>query len=223
MSAVSLSSHSVSVSWSQPTTPYGIIAKYKIYYGIASSKFKGEAADNEVVAAVSGSETTVILTDLSPFTVYILRVTAVYVRQYDGTFLEGIASNEVSVQTAEAGIQNQCRRSMFKRFFLCSDHEALCSCSERKENLCGAPFFNSVTVALTILLVLTLVAFSILLLVHFRLRQSLKRSDRNEKNVYEMPSKVGGKLEGDVVPRKMTQSSAYETVSSKNQKSTCDR
>ena len=82
------------------------------------------------------------------------------------------------------------------------------------------PLFNSVTVALTILFVLTLVAFSILLLVHVRQRQTLKRflSDRNEKNVYEMPSKVGGKLEGDVVPRKMTQSSAYETVSKKNQK-----
>ena len=76
------------------------------------------------------------------------------------------------------------------------------------------------TVALTTLLVLTLVAFTILLLVCVRQRQTLKRflSDRNEKNVYEMPSKVGGKLEGDVVPRKMTQSSAYETVSSKNQK-----
>ena len=86
--------------------------------------------------------------------------------------------------------------------------------------MCGAPLFNSVTVALTILFVLALVAFSILFLVHVRQRQTLKRflSDRNEKNVYEMPSKVGSKLEGDVVPRKMTQSSAYETVSSKNQK-----
>ncbi|XP_065834069.1 uncharacterized protein [Oscarella lobularis] len=198
VSAVSLSSHSVSVSWLQPTTPHGIIAKYKIYYRIPS-KTKREAANNEVFANVSGSETTANLTDLSPFTVYILRVAAVNVRQYDNKSLEGLASKEVSVQTAKA---------------------AFCSSSERKENLCGAPLFNSVTVALTILFVLALVAFSILFLVHVRQRQTLKRflSDRNEKNVYEMPSKVGSKLEGDVVPRKMTQSSAYETVSSKNQK-----
>ena len=102
VSAVPLSSHSVSVSWSQPITPHGIIAVYKIYYR-AASKAKQEAADNEVVVAVSGSETTLSLTNLSPFTVYIIKVTAANVRQNDGKFLDGIASNEISVQTAEAG------------------------------------------------------------------------------------------------------------------------
>ena len=101
MNAVSLSLHIVSVSWLQPTTPHGIIAKYKIYYRIPS---KRETADNEVVAAVSGSETTVNLTDLSAFTLYMIKVAAVNVRRSDNESLEGPASEEVSVQTAKAGI-----------------------------------------------------------------------------------------------------------------------
>ena len=102
MSVVSLSSHSVSVSWLQPTTPHGIIAKYKIYYRIPS-KTKREATNNEVFANVSGSETTVNLTDLSPFTLYMIKVAAVNIRQYDNKSLEGLASKEVSVRTGGEG------------------------------------------------------------------------------------------------------------------------
>ncbi|XP_065834059.1 receptor-type tyrosine-protein phosphatase S-like isoform X2 [Oscarella lobularis] len=102
VSVVSLSSHSVSVSWLQPTTPHGDIAKYKIYYRIPS-KTKREAANNEVFANVSGSETTVILTDVSPFTLYIIKVAAVNIRQYDNKSLEGLASKEVSVRTGGEG------------------------------------------------------------------------------------------------------------------------
>ena len=102
VSAVPLSSHSVSVSWLQPTTRHGDIAKYKIYYRI-SSKTKREAANNEVFANVSVSETTANLTDLSPFTLYIIKVAAVNVRQYDDKSLEGLASKEVPVRTGGEG------------------------------------------------------------------------------------------------------------------------
>ena len=109
VSAVSLSLHSVSVSWLQPITPHGDIAKYKIYYRIPS-KTRREVPNNEVFANVSGSETTVNLTDLSPFTLYMIKVTAVNVRQYDNKSLEGLASEEVSVRTGGEGKVANCNR-----------------------------------------------------------------------------------------------------------------
>ena len=86
------------------------------------------------------------------------------------------------------------------------------------ENLSGTSSCTCIsifaTVALSVLLFIILIAFSVLLLVHVRHRKTLSSSDRNEKNLYEMPlSKVDSKLEGDVIPRKMKQSSAYETQS----------
>ena len=100
MSASVLGSYSIAVLWSRPISAHGDIAEYRIYYSISSNR---KTADDEVVAAVSGLETTVYLKNLSPFTSYVVQVIAVIISRINSKFFEGRRSSEVSVQTAEAG------------------------------------------------------------------------------------------------------------------------
>ena len=119
VNAVSLDSYSIAVSWSPPINPRGIIAEYNVYYR-SSSRVKRETAVHKNITSVSGANTTANLIGLFPFTRYSVQVAAVNVRKSDGKNLEGSKSDEISVQTAEAGtiftlfvllLQQSCVRS----------------------------------------------------------------------------------------------------------------
>ncbi|XP_065834706.1 uncharacterized protein [Oscarella lobularis] len=90
-------------------------------------------------------------------------------------------------------------------------------CEAATSNPSGGSSFGVFGIAFLILFVITFIALVVLLVMHIRQRQILKKSYPVERHAYELPIKSEGKLEGDIIPHRMTESSVYGVSSVKHQ------
>ena len=106
----SVSSSTLTLTWSEPIVPYGvIISHYIVFYlplsdpydSIGSNK-KLDGEDEEF--ALNFTRTTGALPDLNGSVTYRIQVSAVYVTLYNGLELSGNRSTEVTATTAEGGM-----------------------------------------------------------------------------------------------------------------------
>ena len=88
----------IHVTWSKPATPLGPINNYWIFYRESTN------SENTSII-VPGLKTEANLTQLAPYTVYSIQIAAVNIRDGDKKVLFGTRSNEVIVETDEAGVE----------------------------------------------------------------------------------------------------------------------
>lgn len=106
-----------------------------------------------------------------------------------------------------------CRHFLYIAFYTSSSGE----CEAATSNPSGGSSFGVFGIAFLILFVITFIALVVLLVMHIRQRQILKKSYPVERHAYELPIKSEGKLEGDIIRHRMTESSVYWVSSVKHQ------